>query len=246
MTDLKALVFDVFGTVVDWRSAVIREGEALGRKRGIERDWAAFADAWRGRYVPSMQRVRHAELPWTKLDDLHRASLEELLDEFGVEGLSEEDKDHFNLVWHRPEPWPDAVEGLSRLKRRYVISPLSNGNVALLTNMSKKAGLPWDLILSAELVCHYKPDPETYLMAPALLDLDPEEVMMVAAHVDDLRAAREHGLRTAHVPRPLEFGPGGGADPPDHSFDVVAENFVDLERVLADWISSQGAGELIG
>jgi len=231
--DPKALIFDVFGTVVDWRGSVIREGEQLGREKNLDVDWAAFADAWRGRYVPSMNRVRWGDIAWTNLDALHRASLEALLGEFGIKDLTEEEKDHLNRVWHRLEPWPDAVEGLTRLKQRYVIAPLSNGNVALLTNMAKRAGLPWDLILSAELVRHYKPDPETYLSAPEFLGLAPEQVMMVAAHPNDLRAARENGLRTAYVPRPLEFGPGGEADPPDPSFDLVASDFIELDRELA-------------
>lgn len=229
----KAVVIDVFGTVVDWRSTIIGEGEELGRHKNLDVQWAAFADAWRSRYAPSMERVRSGKIPWTKLDDLHRASLEELLREFGVEGLSEQEKDHLNRVWHRLDPWPDAVEGLTRLKNSYVIAPLSNGNVALLVDMAKKAGLPWDLILSAELVRHYKPDPETYLMAPNLLDLRPDQVMMVAAHVDDLRAAQEIGLRAAYVPRPLEFGYGGEVDPPDPSFDLVAGDFIELDRKLA-------------
>ena len=228
MDDPKALVFDVFGTVVDWRSTIIREGEALGREKNIYVDWGAFADAWRSRYAPSMDRVRSGEIPWTKLDDLHRASLEELLAEFGIEGLSRAEKDHFNRVWHRLDPWPDAVEGLARLRQLYIIAPLSNGNVALLTNMARRAGLPWDLVLSAELTRHYKPDPETYLMPPLLLDLEPEQVMMVAAHVYDLRSARNNGLRTAYVPRPLEFGPGVEAEPPDPAFDLVAGDFVEL------------------
>ena len=228
MDDPKALVFDVFGTVVDWRSTIIREGEALGREKNIYVDWGAFADAWRSRYAPSMDRVRRGEIPWTKLDDLHRASLEELLAEFGIEALSRAEKDHFNRVWHRLDPWPDAVEGLARLRQLHIIAPLSNGNVALLTNMARRAGLPWDLILSAELVRHYKPDPETYLMPPLLLDLEPEQVMMVAAHVYDLRSARNNGLRTAYVPRPLEFGPGVDAEPPDPAFDLVAGDFVEL------------------
>jgi 2-haloacid dehalogenase len=172
--------------------------------------------------------VRRGEIPWTKLDDLHRASLEELLAEFGIEALSRAEKDLFNRVWHRLDPWPDAVEGLARLRQLYIIAPLSNGNVALLTNMARRAGLPWDLILSAELVRHYKPDPETYLMPPLLLDLEPEQVMMVAAHVYDLRSARNNGLRTAYVPRPLEFGPGVDAEPPDPAFDLVAGDFVEL------------------
>ncbi len=229
---VSALIFDVFGTVVDWRGSVIREGEELGRKKNLEVDWAAFADEWRGRYAPSMDRVRRGELPWANLDALHRASLEELLEEFGVEGLSEEDIDHLNKVWHRLDPWPDSVAGLARLKERYVISTFSNGNVALLTDMAKRAGLPWDLILSAELVRHYKPDPETYLMAPNFLDLRPDEVMLVAAHPSDLRAAQTHGLRAAYVLRPLEWGPGGEAEPADPSFDLVVDDLVELAEKL--------------
>jgi 2-haloacid dehalogenase len=229
---VKALIFDVFGTVVDWRGSVIREGEELGRRKNLDIDWAAFADEWRGRYAPSMDRVRRGELPWTNLDALHRASLEELLEEFGIEGLTEEEKDYLNKVWHRLDPWPDSVAGLTRLKERYIISTFSNGNVALLTNMAKRAGLPWDLVLSAELVRHYKPDPETYLMAPNFLDLLPEEVMLVAAHPNDLRAAQTHGLRTAYVLRPLEWGPEGEAEAPDPSFDIIASDFVELAEKL--------------
>ena len=229
---VSALIFDVFGTVVDWRGSVIREGEELGRKKNLDVDWAAFADEWRGRYAPSMDRVRRGELPWTNLDALHRASLEELLEEFGIEGLSEEEIDYLNKAWHRLDPWPDSVAGLARLKGRYVISTFSNGNVALLTDMAKSAGLPWDLILSAELVKHYKPDPETYLMAPNLLDLRPDEVMLVAAHPSDLRAAQTHGLRTAYVLRPLEWGPKGEAEPADPSFDLVVEDLNELAEKL--------------
>ena len=225
---IQALAFDVFGTVVDWRASIVRELEALGQSRNLEADWPAFADAWRGRYAPSMDRVRRNELPWTNLDALHRASLEELLVEFAVEGLTDRDKDHLNRAWHRLDPWPDSVEGLTRLKRRHVIAPLSNGNVALLTNMAKRAGLPWDLVLSAELVRHYKPDPEAYLMVPGLLGLKPEKVMLVAAHPDDLHAARDCGLKTAYVPRPLEWGPQGATEDPDPTFDLVAEDFLDL------------------
>ena len=229
---VKALIFDVFGTVVDWRRSVIREGEELGRRKNLDVAWATFADEWRGRYAPSMDRVRRGELPWANLDALHRASLEELLKEFGVEGLSEEEIDHLNKVWHRLDPWPDSVAGLARLKERYVISTFSNGNVALLTDMAKRAGLPWDLILSAELVRHYKPDPETYLMAPNFLDLRPDEVMLVAAHPSDLRAAQTHGLRAAYVLRPLEWGPGGEAEPADPSFDLVVDDLVELAEKL--------------
>lgn len=230
--DPKALLFDVFGTVVDWRDSVIREGEQLGKEKGIEVDWAAFADAWRGKYQPSMQRVRSGEVPWTNLDALHRASLEELLEEFGIAGLTYEEKDHLNRVWHRLDPWPDSVAGLTRLKQRYIIAPLSNGNVALLTNMAKRAGLPWDLILSAEFARHYKPDREAYLASVELLGLTPERVMMVAAHPDDLHAAADAGLRTAYVHRPREFGPGAEPEPPEPVFDYSATDFTDLAERL--------------
>jgi 2-haloacid dehalogenase len=229
---VKALVFDVFGTVVDWRSSVIREGEQLGREKNLNVDWTAFADAWRGRYKPSMDLVRRGEIPWTNLDALHRTSLEELLDEFRISGLTGEEKGHLNKAWHRLDPWPDSVPGLTRLKERYIISTFSNGNVALLTNMAKRAGLPWDLILSAELVRHYKPDPEIYLMVPDLLDMRSGEVMLVAAHPNDLHAAQTHGLRTAYVPRPLEYSPGGKSEPPNPSFDLIVDDFVELAKKL--------------
>jgi len=217
---------------VDWRDSVIREGEELGRKKDLDVDWAAFVDAWRGRYKPSMDKVRSGELPWANLDALHRASLEELLEEFGIAGLTEEEKDHLNKAWHRLEPWPDSVAGLTRLKEKYILTTLSNGNVALLANVAKRAGLPWDLILSAELIQHYKPDPETYLMVPLLLDLRPDEVMLVAAHPSDLRSAREFDLGTAYILRPQEWGPEGEAEPPDPSFDVVADDLVELAEKL--------------
>lgn len=231
--DVRALAFDVFGTVVDWRSTIVREGKQLNSEKDLTVDWAAFADAWRRSYAPSMDRVRRGALPWTNLDALHRASLGELTVEFGIEDLTEEERERLNRVWHRLEPWPDSVEGLARLKERYVITTLSNGNVALLTNMAKRAGLAWDVIFSAELVRHYKPDPETYLMVPELLDLRPDQVMLVAAHPDDLRAARDNGLKTAYVLRPLEWGPEGEAEPSDPSFDIVAEDFLDLAKKLA-------------
>ena len=212
LSDVKALTFDVFGTVVDWRGSVIRECRELGRARGIDVDWAEFADRWRDGYAPAMARVRSGELPWTKIDALHRMILDGLLEEFGVTGLSEGEKDHWNRVWHRLAPWPDSVAGLTRLRGRFIVATLSNGNVALLTNMAKRAGLPWDCILSAELMRSYKPDPETYLGAADLLGLRPEEVMMVAAHKGDLRSAQAVGLKAAFVARPLEFGPGRAVD----------------------------------
>ncbi len=229
---IKGMVFDVFGTVVDWRSGIIREGGELGRKKSLDVDWPAFADAWRGKYQPSMEKVRKGEEPWKNLDELHRASLEELLEEFGIEGLGEDEKDHFTRAWHRLDPWPDSSEGLRRMKENRVIAPLSNGNVALLTNMAKRASLPWDLILSAEVVHRYKPDPETYLLMGRLFSFEPEEVMMVAAHVGDLLSAKECGLKTAYVKRPEEFGPGGEAEAPDPSIDIVADDFIELAGKL--------------
>ena len=225
----KALVFDVFGTVVDWRGSIIAEGAAWGRAKGLTIDWARFADRWRAGYAPSMDRVRRGEMPWTKLDVLHRVLLDALFNEFGVMGLTEEEKDHWNRVWHRLTPWPDSVAGLIRLKRKFTIAPLSNGNMSLLACMARSAGLPWDLILSAELARHYKPDREVYLSAVELLSLEPEEVMMAAAHRSDLEAARSAGLRTAFIHRPDEYGParqGDTAEPGD--FDVVASDTLDL------------------
>ena len=233
LTEVKALTFDVFGTVVDWRGSVIRECQQLGRAKGIDVDWAAFADRWRGGYAPAMARVRSGELPWTKIDVLHRMILDGLLEEFGVTGLSENEKDHLNRVWHRLAPWPDSVAGLTRLRQGYTVATLSNGNVALLTNMAKHAALPWDCILSAELMRRYKPDPETYLGAADLLGLRPEEVMMVAAHKSDLRSAHEVGLRAAFVARPHEFGPDIDVDTtPESDFDVNAADIEDLAGKL--------------
>ncbi len=230
---VKALIFDVFGTVVDWRSSIIAELDAFGRARGIAADWAGLADEWRAAYAPSMNRVRRGELPWTRLDDLHRQSLETLLGRFAVAGLSDADKDGLNRAWHRLAPWPDSVPGLTRMKQRYLLAPLSNGNVSLLANMAKRAGLPWDLVLSAELFRHYKPDPEVYDGACALLDLAPGEVMMVAAHNDDLRAARARGLKTAFVARPTEYGPRQSKDfRAEEAFEVVATDMVDLAAQL--------------
>ena len=226
---VRALAFDVFGTVVDWRSSIVREGRALGARKGLDVDWAALADRWRGGYGPAMNRVRQGELPWTKIDDLHRMILDELIPEFGLESLSEPERVELNLVWHRLRPWPDAVAGLTRLRARYVLATLSNGNVALLVNMAKAAGLPWDAVLSAELARAYKPDPVVYRTAADLLGLAPEQVMMVAAHAGDLRASAGVGFRTAYVPRPLEYGPRGGRDlTPDPAFDLVAADFIDL------------------
>ncbi len=232
-SDLKAIVFDTFGTLVDWRTSIIHELESLGQRHGITADWIGLTDEWRAAYVPNMQKVRSGEMPWTKLDDLHRMELEILLDRFGVEGLSEVQKVHTNRVWHRLEPWPDTVPAMHRLRGRYILSPLSNGNVALLTNLARHAGLPFDLILSAELCRHYKPDPETYRIAYELLDLEPHQVMMVAAHNDDLLAARQEGLRTGFFARAGEYGPHQHKDlQAEHDFDIIANDLEDLADQL--------------
>jgi len=231
---VKALAFDVFGTVVDWRGSIIREGAAWGREKGLRVDWAKFADRWRAGYGPSMDKVRKGTLPWLKIDALHRLILDDLLKEFSINGLTEDEKDHWNRVWHRLAPWPDAVEGLARLKKNYVIATLSNGNVSLLVDMAKFGGLPWDTVLSAELFRHYKPDREVYLGAADLLGCKPAELMMVAAHSGDLRAARACGLRTAFVARPLESGPARKAgSAPAESFDIAAADFLELAAKLA-------------
>jgi 2-haloacid dehalogenase len=228
-----AIVFDTFGTVVDWRTSLIEELTAFGAARGIAADWAGLVDAWRAAYHPSMDRVRKGELPWTRLDDLHRASLDQLVATFGIEGLNEADLVHINFGWHRLKPWPDSVPGLTRLKRKFIIGPLSNGNVSLLTNMAKFSGIPWDMVFGSDLFGHYKPDPETYLGVARLLDLQPGQVMMAAAHNRDLAAARSCGLMTAFFPRPGEYGPHQKLDyAADAEWDYVADNIEDLATRL--------------
>ncbi len=230
---IKALAFDVFGTVVDWRGSIAREMQALAGEMGIVIDGGAFADAWREGYAPAMQRVRVGELRWMRIDALHRMILDSVAPRFGLGALDEAGLDRLNRIWHRLDPWADTLEGLTRLKRRFVITPLSNGNFSLLTNMAKRAGLPWDCVISAELFRHYKPDPETYLGTADLLGLDPAELMLVACHPSDLRAAKAAGLKTGYVARPLENGPGVAQAPftPDE-FDIVAIDFIDLDRLL--------------
>jgi 2-haloacid dehalogenase len=229
----RALAFDVFGTVVDWRTSIIGELEMFGENHGLAEDWATFADDWRTGYPAAMERVRTGELPWLKIDALHRLILDGLLDRAGIDSVPEEDIDDLNRAWHRLDPWPDSVGGLTRLKERFLITTLSNGNVSLLTNMAKRAGLPWDCVISAELFRHYKPDPEAYLGCADLLDVEPGELMLVAAHPNDLRAARATGLMTAFVARPLERGPGH--PPPGMEvgeFDIAAQDFFDLAEQL--------------
>ncbi len=231
-SDIKALTFDIFGTVVDWYSSIVAEGKEFGDTHGIDIDWAEFALKWRAGYGPAMDKVRRGELPWQNIDALHRRILEDLLDAFDITGLNETEKDHLNQVWHRLKPWPDAISGLKRLRKRYIVAPLSNGNVALLTNMAKFAGLPWDCILSAELTQHYKPDPEVYQTAADLLGLSPNQVMMVAAHPGDLRAAQAVGFQTALVLRPLEYGPDNIREVTAHPSDLVASDFNELADLL--------------
>ncbi|HEY7534353.1 MAG TPA: haloacid dehalogenase type II [Thermodesulfobacteriota bacterium] len=233
LSSIKALTFDVFGTVVDWRTTIIHECRLLGKSKGINLDWAQFADAWRAGYAPAMNLVRKGELPWMSIDALHRMILEQLLRDFNIVGLSENEKYHLNLVWHRLKPWPDSVAGLKRLRKRFIVATLSNGNMALLVNMAKNAGLTWDCILSSELAKHYKPDKEVYQMAADLLGLQPEQVMMVAAHVDDLQAAKNVGFKTAFVLRPLEFGPAQTTDSTtDLSFDIITKDFIHMAQKL--------------
>ena len=229
----RVLAFDVFGTVVDWRSSVIGELEMFGERHGLAEDWPSFADAWRAGYAPAMNRVRSGDLPWLNLDALHRMILDELLDGAGIDAVPDDDVADLNRVWHRLDPWPDAVRGLALLKQRFVITTLSNGNVALLTNMAKRAALPWDCVLSAETFRHYKPDAEVYRGCAELLDVAPGEVMMVAAHPSDLRAARDAGLTTAYIRRPLERGPGvASTDFQAGEFDLVADDLLDLSTRL--------------
>lgn len=225
----KILAFDIFGTVVDWHGSIAREVAALYP----EVDANAFALAWRGGYQPAMQRVRSGELGWTRIDELHRLILDGLLPRFGLSHLSKAERTHLNRAWHRLDPWPDAVAGLTRLKSKFTICTLSNGNIGLLTNMAKRAGLPWDCILSAEVFRAYKPDPLTYLGVAQTFDLQPEQVMLVAAHQDDLAAARDNGLQTAYIERPFEFGREQTKDvSPDTANTLHALDFLHLAEQL--------------
>lgn len=235
LANVKACVFDTFGTVVDWRNSIIAEATSWGKAKGLHINWTEFTDRWRLGYRPAMDKVRKGQIPWTRLDDLHRMILDDLLKQYKIEGLSEEEKVHWAHVWRRLKPWPDSVEGLTRLKKKYIISPMSNGNVALMTNLAKFGGLPWDVILGSDLVQHYKPDREMYLSAPFYLDVKPEEVMMCAAHAPDLQSARKYGLRTGFIYRPNEFG-GGPVGVPDKAkpgdFDVVSTSIIDLAEQM--------------
>jgi 2-haloacid dehalogenase len=229
----EALLFDIFGTVVDWRSSIIAELETFGRAKGLQADWATFTDQWRGLYQPSMEAVRSGKRPWTILDVLHRESLDTLIVQHKLSGLTEADREHLTTIWHRLAPWPDVVAGLTRLKTKFIIGTLSNGNVGLLTRMAKNVGLPWDVVLGAETARAYKPLPEAYRAAARLLNLPPDRVMLVAAHNGDLAAAAREGLHTAFIPRPTEYGPHQTHDfKAEGTWSYVADDFGKLADQL--------------
>jgi 2-haloacid dehalogenase len=233
LSKVRALTFDVFGTTVDWRSGVAAEARRLGELRGVLGDWERLADAWRALYIPSMDRVRRGELPWTNFDRLHRLSLDQVLRDIGAEDFDAATREELTLAWERLPPWPDAAQGLTQLTRSFTVATLSNGNRSQQVALVRFAGLPFQRLLSAEDFRHYKPDPEIYLGAASTLGLNPDQVMMVATHKSDLRAAQAAGMRAAFVRRPLEKGPDGGADLlPDPHADVQATDFVDLAEKL--------------
>lgn len=231
----KALIFDVFGTCVDWRTSLIQAGEALGQRLHLPAtDWAAFADAWRARYQPQLESVRSGRRPWTRLEILNREALDQVLADFKLDQVPPAERDAFNLAWRQLTPWPDTVPGLTRLKTKFIIAPCSNADIALATGLAKYAGLPWDAILGAEISHTFKPQPETYLRSTAALGLQPAEVLMVAAHNEDLVAAGKLGLPTAFLPRPLEHGPGQTQDlKAEHEFTYVARDLGDLAAQLS-------------
>jgi 2-haloacid dehalogenase len=229
---VKALFFDVFGTLVDWRSSIAREAKALLEAKGVSLDYFAFADAWRGEYQGAMEEVRAGRIGFCKLDILHRRNLELTLKRFDVGNLTEDERRHLNLAWHRLDAWPDVATGLARLKRGYVIAPVSNGNISLMVDLARRNELPWDVILGAEIAGDYKPKPRVYLAAAEALDLKPEACMMVAAHSRDLAAAAALGLRTAHVARPNEHGPGRGEAAPTISVDFAVKSLEELAAKL--------------
>jgi 2-haloacid dehalogenase len=238
--EVRALTFDIFGTTVDWRTGVAAEARRLGDLYGVHANWERLADAWRGLYIPSMNRVRSGALPWTNFDRLHRSSLDQVLREVGAEGFDAAARDELTRAWERLPPWPDAVPGLTRLAKRFTVSTLSNGNRSQQAALVQFAGLPFQRLMSAEDFGHYKPDPEIYLGAASTLGMKPSQVMMVAAHKGDLRAAQAAGLRAAFVERPLEKGPGGGADLlPDPAADIQATDFIHLADQLEALAGSQ-------
>jgi 2-haloacid dehalogenase len=229
---VRALFFDVFGTVVDWRTGVAREAKRVLEPLGHKLDWLAFADAWRDQYQPAMEEVRDGRIPFCKLDVLHRHNLDRIRPRFSLSDLAEDAARDLNLAWHRLDGWPDAAPGLARLKRRYMLAPVSNGNISLMVDLARRNGFPWDAILGAETAGDYKPKPRVYLAACEALDLPPGECMMVAAHTNDLLAAAKCGLRTGHIARPDERGPGTGESAPKAPVDVAASSMEDLAGKL--------------
>jgi 2-haloacid dehalogenase len=229
----RACFFDVFGTLVDWRSSIAREAEAVLKPRGHSLDWLAFADAWRGEYQPAMEEIRSGRMAFCKLDVLHRRNLEKILPRFKISGLPEDVMRHLNLAWHRLDAWPDAAAGLKRLKKQCLIAPVSNGNISLMVDLARRNGLPWDAILGSEVARDFKPKPVVYLTACEAFDLAPADCMMVAAHSNDLSHAAACGLRTAHVARRNEHGPGRGEPAPKVPVDVAAGDLEELAAMLA-------------
>jgi 2-haloacid dehalogenase len=232
MPDVKALVFDTFGTLVDWRNGVARESERILKPMGYTIDWPAFADAWRDQYGPSMEEVRSGRRPFVKLDILHRENLERILPRFGIGKLAEPTLEELTLGWHKLDAWPDVGPAFARLHKRFLMAPCSNGNIALMADVGRRNNLPWDAILGSEIAQGYKPQPKVYLMTCEAFNLKPEQVMMCAAHSGDLSSAQKLGLRTSHVGRPGEGGPGTGETAPKGSFDVVGKNFNDFADKL--------------
>ncbi|HXF78917.1 MAG TPA: haloacid dehalogenase type II [Usitatibacter sp.] len=227
---LKALFFDVFGTLVDWRSGIAREAKAFLGPRGVELDWVAFADAWRDEYQPAMEEVRSGRMPFARLDIVHRGMLDRIAPRFGLDKLPDADRDALTLAWHRLDAWPDVKRGLDRLRGKYLLAPVSNGNISLMVDLARRNAFAWDAILGAEIAGDYKPKPRVYLAAAEALALAPGECMMVAAHSFDLAAAAACGLRTGHVARPNEKGPGRGEAAPTIAVDAAAES---LEALAA-------------
>ncbi|MFF8791094.1 haloacid dehalogenase type II [Streptomyces sp. NPDC015125] len=231
--DVDAAVFDVFGTLTDWRSSVTDVLSDIGGQAGLHADWPTVTDAWRHRYRPALRRILAGELSWRPLDDLHRLTLDEVLAEHGLDALGEADRDALVQAWHRLRPWPDASPGLELIHHtRVVTATLSNGGVGLLARLTKQAGLRFDCILSAELARSYKPDPQAYRTAAELLEVEPQRLLMVACHPDDLEAAAKAGLRTAYIPRPLEWGPAAGRVDPPAVVDLVADDVIGLASAL--------------
>jgi 2-haloacid dehalogenase len=229
---VQALFFDVFGTLADWRTSIARESKAILSSRGHALDWLAFADAWRGEYQPGMEEVRAGKIPFSKLDVLHRRNLDRILPRFGIADLPEDTARELNLAWHRLDTWPDVAPGLVRLKTRFRLAPVSNGNISLMVDLARRNGLPWDAILGAEIAGDYKPKPRVYLAAAEAFDLAPNECMMVAAHSNDLAAAAALGLATAHIARPDEHGPNTGEPAPKVPVDFAAKSLEDLATQL--------------